>query len=144
MSSKRKNWKLVLISTVCAILGEKMTYPHDKRSQLTFENFCKMWMMEFINCLLLFLNVTCLSMIPSCSFRILILSFFLSQTFQDLAFDLSLSALLGDNIYNFGELLAHPIVRKIFARLCFHLSILLALLTYCDIFFPFHDEIAKI
>lgn len=29
---------------------------------------------------------------------------------QDLAFDLSLSALLGDNIYNFGELLAHPIV----------------------------------
>lgn len=32
--------------------------------------------------------------------------------FQDLAFDLSLSALLGDNIYNFGELLAHPIVRK--------------------------------
>ncbi|KAI7728311.1 hypothetical protein M8C21_015078, partial [Ambrosia artemisiifolia] len=28
----------------------------------------------------------------------------------DLAFDLSLSALLGDNIYNFGELLAHPIV----------------------------------
>lgn len=83
-------------------------------------------------------------MIPSCSFRILILSFFLSQTFQDLAFDLSLSALLGDNIYNFGELLAHPIVRKIFARLCFHLFILLALLTYCDIFFPFHDEFAKI
>ena len=29
---------------------------------------------------------------------------------QNLAFDLSLSALLGDNIYNFGELLAHPIV----------------------------------
>ncbi|RZS10380.1 hypothetical protein BHM03_00041603, partial [Ensete ventricosum] len=29
---------------------------------------------------------------------------------QDLAFDLSLSALLGDNIYNFGELLAHPII----------------------------------
>lgn len=29
---------------------------------------------------------------------------------QDLAFDLSLAALLGDNIYNFGELLAHPIV----------------------------------
>jgi len=29
---------------------------------------------------------------------------------QDLAFDLSLSALLGENIYNFGELLAHPIV----------------------------------
>lgn len=31
---------------------------------------------------------------------------------QDLAFDLSLSALLGENIYNFGELLAHPIVSK--------------------------------
>lgn len=30
---------------------------------------------------------------------------------QDLAFDLSLAALLGDNIYNFGELLAHPIVK---------------------------------
>ncbi|KHG27189.1 26S proteasome regulatory subunit RPN9 [Gossypium arboreum] len=29
---------------------------------------------------------------------------------EDLAFDLSLSALLGDNIYNFRELLAHPIV----------------------------------
>jgi hypothetical protein len=29
---------------------------------------------------------------------------------QDLAFDLSLAALLGDHIYNFGELLAHPIV----------------------------------
>ncbi|KAG5249067.1 26S proteasome non-ATPase regulatory [Salix suchowensis] len=34
----------------------------------------------------------------------------LSDSFKlDLAFDLSLSALLGDNIYNFGELLAHPI-----------------------------------
>ncbi|MBA0611320.1 hypothetical protein Godav_012017 [Gossypium davidsonii] len=34
----------------------------------------------------------------------------LSESFKlDLAFDLSLSALLGDNIYNFGELLAHPI-----------------------------------
>jgi hypothetical protein len=32
------------------------------------------------------------------------------MTTQDLAFDLSLAALLGDNIYNFGELLAHPIV----------------------------------
>lgn len=30
---------------------------------------------------------------------------------QGLAADLSLAALLGDNIYNFGELLAHPIVR---------------------------------
>ncbi|KAG0492038.1 hypothetical protein HPP92_005436 [Vanilla planifolia] len=36
----------------------------------------------------------------------------LSDTFKlDLAFDLSLSALLGDNIYNFGELLAHPIIK---------------------------------
>jgi hypothetical protein len=32
---------------------------------------------------------------------------------QDLAFDLSLAALLGDNIYNFGELLAHPIVNSL-------------------------------
>ncbi|KAF2305447.1 hypothetical protein GH714_005368 [Hevea brasiliensis] len=31
----------------------------------------------------------------------------------DLAFDLSLSALLGDNIYNFGELLAHPIINSL-------------------------------
>ncbi|KAG0560472.1 hypothetical protein M758_10G177700 [Ceratodon purpureus] len=31
----------------------------------------------------------------------------------DLAFDLSLAALLGDNIYNFGELLAHPIVKSL-------------------------------
>ncbi|KAJ1693471.1 hypothetical protein LUZ63_010169 [Rhynchospora breviuscula] len=35
----------------------------------------------------------------------------LSESFKlDLAFDLSLAALLGDNIYNFGELLAHPII----------------------------------
>uniref|UniRef100_A0A0E0CX78 PCI domain-containing protein n=1 Tax=Oryza meridionalis TaxID=40149 RepID=A0A0E0CX78_9ORYZ len=32
---------------------------------------------------------------------------------QDLAFDLSLAALLGDNIYNFGELLAHPIINSL-------------------------------
>ncbi|MCL7034959.1 hypothetical protein MKW94_026295, partial [Papaver nudicaule] len=31
----------------------------------------------------------------------------------DLAFDLSLAALLGDNIYNFGELLAHPIIKSL-------------------------------
>ncbi|MBA0685450.1 hypothetical protein Goari_013109 [Gossypium aridum] len=38
----------------------------------------------------------------------------LSESFKlDLAFDLSLSALLGDNIYNFGELLAHPIVKSL-------------------------------
>ncbi|KAL0447734.1 UNVERIFIED_CONTAM: 26S proteasome non-ATPase regulatory subunitA [Sesamum latifolium] len=36
----------------------------------------------------------------------------LSESFKlDLAFDLSLSALLGENIYNFGELLAHPIMQ---------------------------------
>lgn len=29
---------------------------------------------------------------------------------QPLAVDISLAALLGDNIYNFGELLLHPIV----------------------------------
>ncbi|XP_071693310.1 26S proteasome non-ATPase regulatory subunit 13 homolog A-like [Rutidosis leptorrhynchoides] len=38
----------------------------------------------------------------------------LSDSFKlDLAFDLSLSALLGDNVYNFGELLAHPIVKSL-------------------------------
>jgi hypothetical protein len=30
---------------------------------------------------------------------------------QSLAVDISLAALLGDNVYNFGELLLHPIVR---------------------------------
>ncbi|KAG8488001.1 hypothetical protein CXB51_018352 [Gossypium anomalum] len=39
---------------------------------------------------------------------------------EDLAFDLSLFALLGDNIYNSGELLAHPIMItiSIVYRLC--------------------------
>uniref|UniRef100_A0A7C9FM26 PCI domain-containing protein n=1 Tax=Opuntia streptacantha TaxID=393608 RepID=A0A7C9FM26_OPUST len=38
----------------------------------------------------------------------------LSESFRlDLAFDLSLSALLGENIYNFGELLAHPIIKSL-------------------------------
>ncbi|KGN55711.1 26S proteasome non-ATPase regulatory subunit 13 homolog A [Cucumis sativus] len=38
----------------------------------------------------------------------------LSDSFKlDLAFDLSLSALLGDNIYNFGELLGHPIIKSL-------------------------------
>ncbi|KAG6397149.1 hypothetical protein SASPL_143314 [Salvia splendens] len=31
----------------------------------------------------------------------------------DLTFDLSLAALLGENIYNFGELLAHPIIKSL-------------------------------
>ncbi|CAN8246005.1 unnamed protein product [Cochlearia groenlandica] len=38
----------------------------------------------------------------------------LSESFKlDLAFDLSLSALLGENIYNFGELLAHPVLKSL-------------------------------
>ncbi|KAF8670210.1 hypothetical protein HU200_050740 [Digitaria exilis] len=38
----------------------------------------------------------------------------LSEPFQqNLAFDLSLAALLGENIYNFGELLAHPIIHNL-------------------------------
>ncbi|XP_057501764.1 26S proteasome non-ATPase regulatory subunit 13 homolog A-like [Actinidia eriantha] len=38
----------------------------------------------------------------------------LSESFKlDLAFDLSLAALLGENIYNFGELLAHPIIKSL-------------------------------
>lgn len=38
----------------------------------------------------------------------------LSESFKlDLAFDLALSALLGENIYNFGELLAHPIIKSL-------------------------------
>ncbi len=32
---------------------------------------------------------------------------------QSLAVDISLAALLGDNVYNFGELLLHPIVRSL-------------------------------
>ncbi|PWA63492.1 26S proteasome subunit-like protein [Artemisia annua] len=39
----------------------------------------------------------------------MILAKFVYSFKLDLAFDLSLSALLGENIYNFGELLAHPI-----------------------------------
>ncbi|PWA41671.1 CAX-interacting protein 2 [Artemisia annua] len=45
------------------------------------------------------------------------LNVFLLDSFKmDLAFDLSLSALLGENIYNFGELLAHPIHNYNFAE----------------------------
>lgn len=38
----------------------------------------------------------------------------LPQPFKlDLAFDLSVAALLGENIYNFGELLGHPIINSL-------------------------------
>lgn len=38
----------------------------------------------------------------------------LAEPFKlDLAVDLSLAALLGENVYNFGELLAHPIVKSL-------------------------------
>ncbi|KAI3453854.1 hypothetical protein Pfo_010517 [Paulownia fortunei] len=40
-------------------------------------------------------------------------TFHISTWLMDLAFDLSLSALLGENIYNFGELLAHPIIKSL-------------------------------
>lgn len=51
---------------------------------------------EFYKIALLYLAYTSVES-PSDSFKL------------DLAFDLSISSLLGDNIYNFGELLAHPI-----------------------------------
>lgn len=60
--------------------------------------FCK------ILCNITVMIVACYSSVNRC---------LLFLCFQDLAFDLSLSALLGDNIYNFGELLAHPIVREV-------------------------------
>ncbi|KAL7188116.1 hypothetical protein ACSBR1_038054 [Camellia fascicularis] len=51
----------------------------------------------------------------------------LSESFKlDLAFDLSLAALLRENIYNFGELLAHPIVSlfSLYSYFCVSLSLL--------------------
>ncbi|XP_031267101.1 26S proteasome non-ATPase regulatory subunit 13 homolog A [Pistacia vera] len=55
---------------------------------------------EFYKCALLYLAYTSVES--------------LSESFKlDLAFDLSLAALLGDNIYNFGELLAHPIINSL-------------------------------
>ena len=42
-----------------------------------------------------------------------------SCTLQALAVDISLAALLGKNIYNFGELLLHPIVSVPLAELAF-------------------------
>ncbi|KAI7989604.1 hypothetical protein LOK49_LG13G01937 [Camellia lanceoleosa] len=44
----------------------------------------------------------------------------------DLAFDLSLAALLGENIYNFGELLAHPIISLFSLDVIFGLQYLYA------------------
>ncbi|KAH9753236.1 26S proteasome non-ATPase regulatory subunit 13 [Citrus sinensis] len=55
---------------------------------------------EFYKCALLYLAYTSVESLSD-SFKL------------DLAFDLSLSALLGDNIYNFGELLAHPIINSL-------------------------------
>ncbi|XP_058086918.1 26S proteasome non-ATPase regulatory subunit 13 homolog B-like [Magnolia sinica] len=55
---------------------------------------------EFYKCALLYLAYTTVETLSD-SFKL------------DLAFDLSLSALLGDNIYNFGELLAHPIIKSL-------------------------------
>ncbi|XP_039002186.1 26S proteasome non-ATPase regulatory subunit 13 homolog B [Hibiscus syriacus] len=55
---------------------------------------------EFYKCALLYLAYTSVESLTE-SFKL------------DLAFDLSLSALLGDNIYNFGELLAHPIIKSL-------------------------------
>lgn len=42
--------------------------------------------------------------------------------------DISLAALLGENIYNFGELLQHPIVSKLSCHACtvYHMLIMLA------------------
>ncbi|RXH96957.1 hypothetical protein DVH24_035625 [Malus domestica] len=68
----------------------------------------------------------------------------LSESFKlDLAFDLSLSALLGDNIYNFGELLAHPIVRTFAEFLVwFHNILLLMHACYLEEFpFKMHKDI---
>ncbi|KAG2264807.1 hypothetical protein Bca52824_071886 [Brassica carinata] len=42
-----------------------------------------------------------------------VLAMLVTSCSEDLAFDLSLSALLGENIYNFGELLAHPILKSL-------------------------------
>ncbi|XP_057802050.1 26S proteasome non-ATPase regulatory subunit 13 homolog A-like [Salvia miltiorrhiza] len=39
--------------------------------------------------------------------------FVVLAVFRDLAFDLSLSALLGKSIYNFGELLARPVIKSL-------------------------------
>lgn len=66
------------------------------RPAIPFPDIFKLW----------WLNVV----IENCLIVSLYIDFLLLYAFQDLAFDLSLSALLGDNIYNFGELLAHPIV----------------------------------
>ncbi|GMH09170.1 hypothetical protein Nepgr_011010 [Nepenthes gracilis] len=58
----------------------------------------------------------------------------LSESFKlDLAFDLSLSALLGDNIYNFGELLGHPIIRSLLGTKVEWLYYILQAFNYGDL-----------
>ncbi|KAF7829174.1 26S proteasome non-ATPase regulatory subunit 13-like protein B [Senna tora] len=72
---------------------------------------------EFYKSALLYLAYTSVESLSD-SFK-LQMAFFRGDSFLDLkkgldlAFDLSLSALLGDNIYNFGELLAHPIIKSL-------------------------------
>ncbi|KAJ8448386.1 hypothetical protein Cgig2_022014 [Carnegiea gigantea] len=69
----------------------------------------------------------------------------LSESFRlDLAFDLSLSALLGENIYNFGELLAHPIVSLLYLDLFFLRLVSNILFLKCHVlvtFFNFFPQI---
>ncbi|KAL7111878.1 hypothetical protein ACP275_05G117000 [Erythranthe tilingii] len=58
----------------------------------------------------------------------------LSDSFKlDLAFDLSLSALLGENIYNFGELLAHPIIKSLLGAKVEWLYYILEAFNYGDL-----------
>ncbi|THU61309.1 hypothetical protein C4D60_Mb07t21940 [Musa balbisiana] len=67
---------------------------------------------EFYKSTLLHLAYTTVETLSE-SFKLLAFSTYPLKFYQDLAFDLSLSALLGDNIFNFGELLAHPIINSL-------------------------------